>query len=131
MRYTSWCSSFRIQSKYMWQIKIMESWCNWKFWLLCIQYWWLLWGSGRKSCIWNSLKSPISKWWIHHLDIGLLREFQMQLFLPLPHNNHQYWMHKSQNFQLHQLSIILICHMYLLCILKLEHHEVYLMMFQF
>ena len=33
-------------------------------------------------------------------------------------------MHKSQNFQLHQLSIILICHMYLLCILKLERHEV-------
>ena len=33
-------------------------------------------------------------------------------------------MHKSQNFLLHQLSIILICHMYLLCILKPVHHEV-------
>ena len=33
-------------------------------------------------------------------------------------------MHKSQNFLLHLLSIILICHMYLLCNLKLERHEV-------
>ena len=33
-------------------------------------------------------------------------------------------MHKSQNSLLHLLSIILICHMYLLYNLKLERHEV-------
>ena len=36
-------------------------------------------------------------------------------------------MHKSQNFLLHRLSIILVCHMYLLYILGLEHHEVLLL----
>ena len=79
----------------------------------------------------NNLQKSVVVWVLifylrqfHHLDIKLLKEFQMQLFLQMHRNNNQYWKHKSQNFLSHQLSIILICHMYLLCILKQEHHGV-------